>query len=284
VLRGVDLQVEPGAIHGLVGLNGAGKTTTIECALGLLRFDAGAISILGRPPRSIHAVGGRVGVALDTPGLHPQLTVRDELDLAWMLGGRTGRSPAEAEALAGLAPLRRVVTRKLSLGMRRRVSIARAILGRPELVVLDEPFSGLDPGGTEDLLDLLLRLVGEGGRSVLFSSHGLDLVERAATHATIIHEGRALRSGRMEEILAEASPRLRIEVDRPDRALAVLGGRPASTVSVRAATTVLDVDPGASSPAEINAALVGAGVAVHGLSPARKTLDAVFRTLTGRGA
>jgi len=165
VLRGISLSVPRGAIYGFVGRNGAGKTTTIECALGLLRADSGEIRLLGRPPREICRSGGRIGIALDVPGLHPHLTVREELEHAALFTGREGRTPAQVLALAGIGEFASRKTRKLSLGNRRRAAIALAILGRPELIVLDEPFSGLDPPGVEDLLSLFVRLGRAGPRS-----------------------------------------------------------------------------------------------------------------------
>jgi ABC-2 type transport system ATP-binding protein len=281
VLAGIDLAVPRGAIYGFVGLNGAGKTTTLECALGLLRFQAGEISLLGRPPREIHQTRGRAGVAFDTPCLHPGLTVRDELEHGWLIAGRQGRGPDEVAALAGIGGRLHQKTRKLSLGERRRLSIALALLGSPELVILDEPFSSLDAGGVEDMLALICRLRQEDGATILFSSHQLDLVERISTHLGLIHEGRMLREGRVADLLHDGRPRLRMEVDAPERALAVLRGRwPDLRAEARGPGTI-EVDLDGAAAAEINAALVRSGIAVSELRAERPSLAALFRELTG---
>jgi ABC-type multidrug transport system ATPase subunit len=272
VLKGIDLTLHAGAVYGFVGLNGAGKTTTIECSLGLLRRTGGEVSVLGRPPGEIWRTAGRVGVALDTPCLHPHLTVREELDHAAIFCGREGRTPAEVEELLGIAGHRSQKTRKLSLGNRRRTSIALALLGRPELVVLDEPFSGLDAGGVEDLLALIGKLHRDEGMAILFSSHQLDLVERAATHVGLIHEGRMVREGALEEVVGGGRERLRIRVDDPVKALFELRGRKAGLL----ADGSLEVDLEGPSPAEVNAQLVRAGIGVSELRLERPSLAQLF--------
>ena len=272
VLKGIDLSLHAGAVYGFVGLNGAGKTTTIECSLGLLRRSGGEVSVLGHEPHRIWKTGGRVGVALDTPCLHPHLTIREELDHAAIFCGRAGRTPAEVEELLGIAGHRSQKTRKLSLGNRRRTSIALALLGRPELVVLDEPFSGLDAGGVEDLLALIRKLHRDEGMAILFSSHQLDLVERAATHVGLIHEGRMVREGAIEKVVGGGRERLRIRVDDPARALVELKGLKASLFDDGS----LEVDLEGARAAEVNARLVHAGIGVSELRMERPSLARLF--------
>jgi len=283
VLAGIDLAVPRGSIYGFVGLNGAGKTTTLECALGLLRYQAGDIALLGRAPRDLHRSRGRAGVAFDTPCLHPGLTVRDELSHGWLIAGRAGRGPGDAAALLGIGGLLRRKTRKLSLGGKRRLSIALALLGSPEIVILDEPFSGLDAGGVEDILALLCRLQRQDGATILFSSHQLDLVERISTHLGLIHEGRMLREGRVADLLRDGPPRLQIEVDAPERALAILRGRWSGLRARALGPGTIEVEPAGAGAAEINAELVRSGLAVSGLRSERQSLAALFRELTGSG-
>ena len=209
--------------------------------------------------------------------------MREELEHASLFTGREGRTTAQVLALAGIGEFASRKTRKLSLGNRRRAAIALAILGRPELVILDEPFSGLDPPGVEDLLSLFVRLR-EGGTTVLFSSHQLELVERVSTNLGLIHEGRMVREGPLGEILAGAAPRLRIRVDSAERALTALGGRRASVSPSPEGGWILELElDGTGDPAEINAAIVRAGVAVSELRTERCSLSRVFRdVLEGR--
>ncbi len=280
-LHGVDLTLPRGEIYGLVGLNGAGKTTTIECALGLSRFDGGEVSILGLPPREIHRTRGKIGAALDTPALHPHLSVRQELEHGWILCGREGRSPREVETLLGLEKLASRRTREISLGNRRRLSVALALLGHPELAVLDEPFSGLDAAGVEELIALMERLVREEGMSILCSSHQLDLVERTATRLGVIHEGRMLREGTLAEVLGGGAVRIRIEVDDAARASEVLRAMFPGVDTARSPDGSLAVAAAGSRAAELNAELVRAGFAVSALGIERPSLASVFRRLTG---
>ncbi len=280
-LHGVDLTLPRGEIYGLVGLNGAGKTTTIECALGLQRFDGGQATILGLPPSEIHRSGGRITAALDAPALHPHLTVRQELEHGWILCGRGGRSPREIEPLLGLESLASRRTRELSLGNRRRLSVALALLGSPELAMLDEPFSGLDAAGVEELIALVRRLVREEGTTFLFSSHQLDLVERAATRLGIIHEGRMLREGSLVEVLDGGAERIRIDVGDAARALEVLRAKFPGLDAARSPDGALAVSAAGFKAAEMNAELVRAGIAVSALGIERPSLASAFRRVTG---
>jgi ABC-2 type transport system ATP-binding protein len=168
--------------------------------------------------------------------------------------------------------MRSTKTRKLSLGNRRRTSIALALLGRPELVVLDEPFSGLDAGGVEDLLALIGKLHRDEGMAILFSSHQLDLVERAATHVGLIHEGRMAREGAIGDVVGGGRERLRIRVDDPARALLTLTGRKATLLGDGS----LEVDLEGASPAEVNARMVHAGIGVSELRLERPSLAQLF--------
>jgi ABC-2 type transport system ATP-binding protein len=281
-LRGVDLTLPRGAIYGFVGLNGAGKTTTLECALGLLRPHGGDISILGLPPGRIARSGGRLGVVFDSPQLPPNLTVRQSLEYTRIACGRRGRLPAEAESLLGLERWRSTRTRRLSLGNRRRLSIAQSLLGGPEVLLLDEPFAGLDSSGVDDLLALLSRLNREEGLSILLSSHQLHYVERISSHAGIIHEGVTAAEGRLEALLEVEGLRLRLRVDDEARALALLRG----IEGVRSACALdggrLEAQLEGVEAAAINSRLVHAGVAVSELVCERPSLATYFRVLVER--
>jgi ABC-2 type transport system ATP-binding protein len=165
VLRDLDLTVQRGAIHGLVGLNGSGKTTTLECILGLQQMQSGSASILGFEPSDLYRAKGDVVAVFDTPSLHANLTVRQALSHAAHLipaqkkpsasGVQPPRSVDEVMLLLGLSRYESFKIRSLSLGNRRRASIAHALLGNPKLVLLDEPFNGLDAGGVDEVLALI---------------------------------------------------------------------------------------------------------------------------------
>ncbi len=192
MLRNLDLNVERGAIHGLVGLNGSGKTTTLECILGLQQFQSGCAKILGFNPNELHRAEGDIVAVFDTPSLHANLTVRQALNHAALLlptkkhtrgsAAEPNRSVDEVMSLLGLNRYESYKLRSLSLGNRRRTSIAHALLGNPKLVLLDEPFNGLDAGGVDEVLSLITTLNRDFGTSFLLSSHQLPYLQSVCTH------------------------------------------------------------------------------------------------------
>jgi ABC-2 type transport system ATP-binding protein len=282
VLRGVDLRLPRGTVCGLLGLNGAGKTTALRCILGLIHRDGGEVSVLGCDPRRIHRTRGGVGAVFDESCLHGNLTVRQSLDHARLISGdRRVRSPAELEALLGLEPFRSVKVRKLSRGNLRRANIAAALVSRPSLLVLDEPFAGLDAGGVDDVLALIRRLHATEGTSVLVASHQLPYLEGICGHVSILHAGTVARSGTMTDVLEGRRTRLTLRTSDPPRAVEMLARRDA----VRSATLRPDGRIEAETdddPAAINRDLVGAGFAVSELTSSPPSLEDVFREVTGR--
>jgi ABC-2 type transport system ATP-binding protein len=194
VVDHVDLQVLPGQIHALVGLNGAGKTTLMRLLLGMLRPDRGSVTIFGRPVASAkNDLWRRVGHMLDTAFGYPELTARENLRCAALLRGLLEAS-ARAEVNTGISALRLSgwadrPTRTLSTGNRQRLGLACALLGEPDLLVLDEPTTALDPAGVV-LVRTLLRGAAARGTAVLVSSHHLDEMARIADHISVMHGGR----------------------------------------------------------------------------------------------
>ncbi len=292
-VRGVSFAVEQGQVFGLLGPNGSGKTTTMACALGLLAPDSGQVHVLGVPSSRIHETHGRVGALFDAATLVAGLTVRQNLEYArTLLGHRGGRGIDEALELVGLAKLGNRRAHALSLGQSRRLSIARILLGKPELLVLDEPLSGLDTVGVLDVLALVPRLAAEG-LTLIVSSHRMHEMERVVTHVAVILDGELVREAPLPELLAGDEPRLRIEAGPFDRVLEVLGRggwgewevvrRPHSAAN--GAVGEVRVDGAGRRAAELNRALVEAGAAVSSLVPERATLHDVFESiLRERGA
>ena len=216
----LDLRVEPGEVYGFLGLNGAGKTTTIRALLGMVRPSRGAVSLLGRTV----GPGGagpwrRVGHLVERPAAYPELTVRENLEIARRLYGVTDRG-ATARALErfglGAAAERRAGT--LSTGNRQRLSLARALLHEPELLLLDEPANGLDPAGVVEVRELLGALARERGVTIFMSSHILAEVNRLATRVGILHHGRLIEE--LDAADLEGRRARRLVVDARDRAAA----------------------------------------------------------------
>ncbi len=279
----VSLSVERGDVYGLLGPNGSGKTTTLACALGLLGFDSGRIEILGVPAAQIHRTAGRVAVVFDGATLVDNLSCRQNLQYARrLLGHSGGRSDSEVLALTGIEALADRRAGRLSLGQRRRLSIARALLGRPELLLLDEPLSGLDTVGVSAMLELFRALSAEG-LTLLISSHRLHEMETIVNRVAILLGGRLVRQATLDELLSGRRPRLALSVTPATRALELLRALPGIERAELAAPagTMLEVWPGDVPAAAVNRALVSGGCEVSALSVEQLTLQSVFESLVG---
>jgi ABC-2 type transport system ATP-binding protein len=270
----LSLTIGTGQVFGLLGPNGAGKTTTIRMLLGLVYPTSGSAAVFGEAMRPGHAVLARVGTLVEGPRFVPHLSGLDNLSLYWRAGGRPLAEAHLEEALA-VAELGDAVTRPVktySQGMRQRLGIAQALLGRPELLILDEPTNGLDPQQMYEMRQLIRRLAGRG-ITVLLSSHLLGEVEQVCTHAAIMDRGRLVAAGTVAELVG-ASPAVYVEVDDAEAATRAL--RPlAGPGGVKAEGTGLVVDLDSSRPADVAAALVAAGVGLQAMTP-RRRLEDVF--------
>ncbi|MGK5112874.1 MULTISPECIES: ABC transporter ATP-binding protein [unclassified Geodermatophilus] len=256
VLEGVTFTVAPGSMFGFCGANGAGKTTTMRIALGLARADAGEVRWQGRPLDQ--EVRRRVGYMPEERGLYPKMKVGEQLAYFARLHGldaAAARRAAEhwAERL-GLGARRGDQVEKLSLGNQQRVQLAAALVSRPEVLILDEPFSGLDPVGVDSLAEALLEQVRDGV-PVVFSSHQLDLVERLCDSVGILARGHMVATGTVAELRRrEAGRLLRVVVpDAPAGWPALLPG--VRVVSQQAGDTLLELDGGTDDQAVLAAAL-----------------------------
>ncbi|MCW2599409.1 MAG: transporter ATP-binding protein [Frankiales bacterium] len=279
---GVDLVVERGQVLGLLGPNGAGKTTTLRMLAGLIAPSAGEVRLFGRTVTSGAPVLSRVGLFIEGPGLLPHLTGMENLRLYWTSTAPSmeGSYVEEALDIAGLGSAVDRPVRTYSQGMRQRLAIAQAMLGRPDLLVLDEPTNGLDPPQIKEVREVL-RAIAATGRTVLVSSHLLSEVEQTCSHVAVMSRGKMVAQGTVDELLADDGT-VRVEVDDQARALAVLR-RLAGVTDVVADDGALVVELGGTSRAAVVAALVEAGVAVLGVA-SRRRLEDVFLELLGAPA
>ncbi|WP_020015040.1 ABC transporter ATP-binding protein [Promicromonospora sukumoe] len=228
VLDAVDLQAPAGAVTGFLGPNGAGKSTALRILVGLARADSGRATIGGRSYRSLTRPAATVGVLLDADAVHPGRTGRETLALTCIALGLPRRRADEALDRVGLSRREgRQRARGYSLGMRQRLGLAHALLGDPDVLVLDEPANGLDPQGQRWLAELL-RDQADRGRTVLLSSHQLAEVEQLADHLVIIGGGRVLSAGTTADLAAAhgaIAEHYFALTDGVDRAAAARGGR-----------------------------------------------------------
>lgn len=211
-IEGVSFAVERGQICGLLGPNGAGKTTTMRVLAGLSRPDGGTARLLGEPSRLAAGVLARVGVAIDGPAFVPHLSGRRNLELMWRAGGRRWPPPALTPSLE-LAGLGEALGRKVkgySMGMRQRLMLAQALMGGPEVLILDEPANGLDPGEIRTLREHLRRLAADGA-AILISSHLLAEIELLATHCVVMNEGSVITAGSLGDLLGAGRSRRSLE-------------------------------------------------------------------------
>jgi ABC-2 type transport system ATP-binding protein len=277
VLHDVSFRCEPGTVTGFLGPNGAGKTTTMRLLCGLSRPDAGRATVLGGPYRDIPNPGRRVGILLDAGAQHGGRRGREALAVSAQLIGVEGQ---RVDALIERVGLDRHAARKrvkqYSLGMRQRLGIAHALLGEPEVLILDEPANGLDPEGMRWMRELLRDFADRGG-TVLLSSHLLREVEAVADQLVIIGGGRIVAQGSRAELLAGAGTL----VAAPDEA-ALVAALDAAGLTVRA------IDGGGllvdAEPEEVGRAALAGGVALSRLGPSESAgLEQLFFDLTAGG-
>lgn len=285
-VNAVDLRVPRGAVYGFLGPNGSGKTTTIRMLLGLIRPTAGLHSLLGKAmPDHAGDVLPLVGSLVEGPAFHPYLSARANLSRLDSVDRhadpRTSRVRVDAALdRVGLLAAADKKYRAYSLGMRQRLAIAGALLEPRELLVLDEPTNGLDPQGTREVRHLIGSLADDGA-TVLVSSHLLSEVEQVCTHVGVMHVGRLLTQGPIDQVRAVSEPRVRVETDRPQDAARVLGELGLSDVAVELGCAVGIL--GKQAPEKVVAALVHGGLPVTGFAVERPSLEDLFVSLTGEG-
>ena len=256
VLDGVAFTVPPGSMFGFCGANGAGKTTTMRIAMGLAPADAGEVRWRGRPLDE--AARRRIGYMPEERGLYPKMRVGEQVTYFARLHGMDAAAAARASAewvtRLGLGERRGDPVEKLSLGNQQRVQLAAALVSRPEVLILDEPFSGLDPVGVDSLAEGLSEQV-RAGVPVVFSSHQLDLVERLCDSVGILARGHMVATGTVDELRRREAGRL-LRVVVPDAAAGWAAGLPGvRVVSEQAGDTLLEPAPGTDDQAVLAAAL-----------------------------
>jgi ABC-type multidrug transport system ATPase subunit len=273
-LRGLDFEIPPGQLTGFLGPNGAGKTTTFRALLGLTRPDDGDIEMLGMPvPSALPEIVKRVGVIVEEPGLIKSLNGRINLAVAADTLGFGHERIDEMLDFVGLTPDAGRRVDGYSKGMRQRLALAAALLGDPDLLILDEPLDGLDPAGQHAFRARLRDLATEG-KTVVVSSHDLADVEALADYVVVIDQGELVTQGPLESMLGGGNTRVRVAaLDRAVSALEAAGfefERDDGGVVVRS-----------SDGAGIVEALAHAGVYPDEVRPERSTLESVFLGLTG---
>jgi ABC-2 type transport system ATP-binding protein len=279
----VSMTVPDKAVYGFLGRNGAGKTTTLKMLLGLLTPTTGAARI-----RGVDVVRDRIGAArnigalLEAHGFYANLSGRENLDLTRTL---LGLPRAEIDRVLEVVEMRDHAGRRVSdysLGMRQRLGLARAMLGAPPVLVLDEPTNGLDPDGIADMRRFLRALPERTGATVLLSSHLLGEIEQTATHVGILSHGRLVLEGALDRLKADLAPEIEVRTDDAARAVALARARgfdPSVTEDGLVARLTPGDDARAASAA-LNRALVEADIAVFAIGPRARTLEGIYRNVS----
>ena len=271
----VGLTVRRGEVYGFLGPNGAGKTTTLRMLLGLVRPTAGTALVHGLAPGDPRAVA-RTGSLVEGPGFYPYLSGRENLRVLARFQGLPDADADRALERVDLTGRGRDPARSYSLGMKQRLGVAAALLGDPDLLVLDEPTNGLDPAGMADMRALLVD-VAAGGQTVLLSSHLLAEVQEVCDRVGIIDAGRLLVEGTVAEL--RGSTEIRLRAVPADRALAVAMAV-AGDDAVRVEGTELRLAAPAGRVPELARALVAAGVDIAALHTVERSLEEIFFDLT----
>ena len=271
----LSFRVEPGTITGFLGPNGAGKSTTLRSVLGLVHPDTGGATVLGRTYRELDRPLHRVGAVLEASEVHPGRSGRNHLRV---LAAASGVPRSRVEEVLALVELTAAAKRRVkgySLGMRQRLGLATALLGDPEVLVLDEPANGLDPAGVRWLRDLLRSLAGEG-RTILVSSHVLAEVAQTVDRVVIIHRGKLIQQASIADVLAGAQGGTRVRSPEASRLRSLLAAQGATVTELEDTSLVADLPP-----ERIGELAAANNIVLHELTVERATLEEVFLELTG---
>ncbi|MFG2403992.1 alpha/beta fold hydrolase [Streptomyces brevispora] len=286
-VRELSFRVEKGQVLGLLGPNGAGKTTTLRMLMGLITPDDGEIRVFGRAIRPGAPVLSRVGSFVEGAGFLPHLSGRANLELYWQATGRPAADSYIEEALeiAGLGDALARAVRTYSQGMRQRLAIAQAMLGMPDLLILDEPTNGLDPPQIREMRDVMIRYAA-GGRTVIVSSHLLSEVEQSCTHLVVMDRGRLVQAGPVAEITGSGDMLLVTTADELTEPLvekvAALAGIGSAVRTDDGHGLLVRLDGATSS--QLIAELVRLDVPLTGVGPHRRLEDAFLTLISGASA
>ena len=276
-----DMHVGQGDIYGFVGRNGAGKSTVMRMLAGLAAPTDGEVREFGMQPREASA-SRRIGALIESPGLYGSMSATDNLMMKALALGLADPKDKVRDLLdlTGLGSVGSKATKNFSMGMKQRLGLALALLGSPDLLLLDEPLNGLDPEGAREIRRLIMRLNDERGITVVVSSHVLEQLGKMATRYGVIREGHMVRELTAADVDQECSDFLQVEAANPTLALAVLQERFAGLRFQSMPDGAIRVFGGADAGA-VGAALNEQGIAVRGLYAHRRDLEEFFVEMMG---
>jgi len=275
-VKGLSFQVEAGRVTGFLGPNGAGKSTTLRALLGLVRPSAGTATFAGRRYHELERPSAHVGAVLEDAAFHPGRTARNHLRVLAAAGEHPAGRVDEVLSIVGIADAADRRVKGYSMGMRQRLAIDAALLGDPQVLILDEPTNGLDPPGISWMRELL-RHQAAGGRAVLISSHLLAEVAQSVDDVVVIAHGELRGHGTLEQVLGgDEGPATEVRAQDPERLAGALERRGHVVERTGEDLLVLGV-----APEQVGAIAAEEQVVVLGLAPRARSLEAAFLALTG---
>ena len=277
----VSLHVKQGDIYGLIGRNGAGKTTLLKMIGGLASPTEGEIALFGETGRKASHMMSRIGTLIENPGLYPNMTATENLRLKCLaMGVQKKGGIKELLELVGLENAGKKKVKNFSLGMKQRLGIALALVGEPDLILLDEPINGLDPQGIAEIRETLSRLNREREITMVISSHILEELSKVATRYGIIHNGVLIQELSREELLAKCSERIELKTDSVQKACVVLDQMGIRQYKVTASDTI-QIFERLNDGGDIAMRLAENGIKTIGIAVKNEALEDYYLNLTG---
>ena len=281
-LRKVDFKISKGEIFGLIGQNGAGKSTLLKLIGGLMFPSSGEVHLFDRAMKANHPYFERMGVLIENAGLFPQYSAYKNLDFIAISYGIKDRKKRinELLKLVGLESSNKTKVKNFSMGMKQRLGIAVALLGSPDVLILDEPINGLDPQGISEIRKLILDL-NKSGMTIIISSHILEELSKVATKYAILHHGEIVEISSKEKLMLKCEERIEVEVDNAGLAVPILENElHIKNYRVMDNHMVFVYDSHKESH-QINKGLVERGISVHSITKHKQSLEQYFLKRTG---
>lgn len=283
-LKNVNLHVRKGDIYGLIGRNGAGKTTILRILAGLAISTEGDFTLFGYQGKEKNALRHRIGALIEAPGVYANLSAYENIKLKCLaMGVRDTNVPMELLDIVGLSKVGKKQVKNFSMGMKQRLGIALALVGNPDLVILDEPINGLDPQGIVEIREIIEKLNKEQGITFIVSSHILEELAKIATNYGIIHEGVLLQELTREQLLEKCSEHIEVRTDNAKQACTVIENMGIMKYKVVDAETI-QIYERLDDSGEIALHLAGQGIKLKGIMVKNEALEDYYLQMTGGGA
>ncbi|MBK1813314.1 ABC transporter ATP-binding protein [Clostridium sp. YIM B02505] len=284
VLKDISMTIKKGQIYGLIGLNGAGKSTLLKIITGLSIPDSGSIELFGEAEKSkIEAQRRRIGTIIEKPALYENKSVYENMNINRLQKGIPGESAIDKTlSMVSLIELKNNKVKNLSLGSKQRVAIAMALLGEPELLILDEPINGLDPIKVIEIRDLLKKLSREYGITILISSHILGELYQLASYYGILHKGKLVQQLTLKELKDRCKKYVHIKVDSAANAAVVLSKKLNTEEYNILPDNIINLYDYIDETGKVTETLVKEGIRVEEIMPRGEELESYFASVIGR--